>query len=121
MILLHWIFAAITGKNKRTLLSIAFNRWQSNERKRMILLQKSNRQSHSYSHIKTSSGDIRISNDHNYGSGNINGFDFSVEWGEFGFLGGILSEEDSLKLASHILTRLNYDYWKPDRKISRTK
>ena len=51
-------------------------------------------------------GKIQISEDCQYLSGGEEGFSFGVEWGAHGFAGGVLSKEESKKLAEHILNAL---------------
>lgn len=46
-------------------------------------------------------GKIRISNDNKWQCSEM-GFSFGVEWGQHGFAGGVISNEEAIKLAKHI-------------------
>jgi len=35
------------------------------------------------------------------------GFSFGVEWSQYGYSGGVISKEDAIKLAEHILKHVN--------------
>ena len=52
-------------------------------------------------------GDIQISNSANWRTMGVYGFSFGVEWGKFGYGGGVLSRENARTLAEHILTTLD--------------
>lgn len=51
-------------------------------------------------------GKIRISETCSSRCGDKEGFNFGVEWGEYGFAGGVLPKEEAKKLAKHILNSL---------------
>jgi len=48
-------------------------------------------------------GNIQISKSAEYQCGGKIGFSFGVEWGTHGYTGGVLSQEEAVKLAEHIL------------------
>ena len=51
-------------------------------------------------------GRIEISESANWECGGKIGFSFDVEWGRHEFAGGVLSKDEALKLAEHILKTL---------------
>lgn len=57
----------------------------------------------------TGAGSIRISADTDYQCRQDTGFDFGVEWGCFGYTGGVLLAGEALRLAIHILDALGLD------------
>ena len=52
-------------------------------------------------------GMIQISDECNASTGGVTGFSFGVEWGQFGYAAGVLSKEEAIKLAKHILRSIN--------------
>jgi len=50
-------------------------------------------------------GKIKVSGENNHLCGGKNGFGFQIDWHKHGtyFVGGILSNEDAVRLAEHIL------------------
>ena len=48
-------------------------------------------------------GKIEISISSNYCCGGQRGFSFGVEWGRHDYAGGVLSRQEAIKLAEHIL------------------
>lgn len=48
-------------------------------------------------------GEIVISENIGWACGTARGFSFSVSWGKHGEAGGVIDEEDAVKLAKHIL------------------
>ena len=54
-------------------------------------------------------GKIRLSLDTNCRTAGVDGFSFGVEWGQHGYAGGVLSKEESVKLAKFILRTVNLE------------
>jgi hypothetical protein len=54
-------------------------------------------------------GEIRLSRSTSFTTGGVEGFTFGVEWGEYGYSGGVLSKEEGVKLANFILRSVNLD------------
>jgi len=54
-------------------------------------------------------GNISISNSPECRCGGKNGFAFDVSWGQYGYVGGVLSKEEAIKLAEHILSNVKKD------------
>lgn len=52
-------------------------------------------------------GKLEISKSETYICGGEIGFSFGVEWGKHGYAGGIISQKNALKLAEHILKKLD--------------
>ena len=52
-------------------------------------------------------GDIEISKTPNESCQGEEGFSFGVEWGKYGFAGGVLPMGEAVKLAEHILAALS--------------
>jgi len=48
-------------------------------------------------------GNIILSVDNNHQCGGIQGFSFGAEWGRFGYTGGVISNEEAIRLAKYIL------------------
>jgi hypothetical protein len=48
-------------------------------------------------------GKLRISKENTAQCGGKVGFSFGVEWGQHGFAGGVISNEEAVRLAKHIL------------------
>ena len=48
-------------------------------------------------------GKLRISKENKSRCGGKVGFSFGVEWGQHGFAGGVISNEEAVRLAKHIL------------------
>ena len=59
-------------------------------------------ENHTYFEV-IGAGQIEISHSSEVHCGGETGFSFGVEWGEYGFAGGVLSKEEAIKLAEHIL------------------
>jgi hypothetical protein len=55
----------------------------------------------------TGAGQILISNQCHFYCHGKTGFDFSVEWGKYGYSGGVLPKDEAKKLAEHILNSLD--------------
>ena len=51
-------------------------------------------------------GRIQITEDCQYSCAGEEGFSFGVEWGKYGFTGGVLPNQEAKKLAEHILNAL---------------
>lgn len=49
-------------------------------------------------------GDICISKNCHHSTGEVVGFGFGVEWGRYGFCGGVLGREEAKRLAEFIIT-----------------
>lgn len=54
-------------------------------------------------------GKIQISRSTSIKTGGIEGFSFGVEWSKYPYIGGVLSKEEAVKLASFILRSVNLD------------
>lgn len=54
-------------------------------------------------------GIVRISTDCNSTCGGKTGFSIGVEWGRFGYTGGVMDKEDAIKLAKFIVRTYNLD------------
>lgn len=54
-------------------------------------------------------GKIQISTSTTVRTGGVEGFAFGVEWGRYGYAGGVLSKEESVRLANFILRSVNLD------------
>lgn len=54
-------------------------------------------------------GKIQLSYSTSCTTGGVEGFSFGVEWGRHGYAGGVLSKEESIKLANFILRSINLD------------
>ena len=52
-------------------------------------------------------GKIGISKSADHCCGGKEGFSIGVEWGKYGFAGGVISKEEAIKLADHILKLTN--------------
>lgn len=48
-------------------------------------------------------GQIKISESCGWSCGGKEGFSFGVEWGKHGYAGGVISKEDAIRLAQHIM------------------
>ena len=59
-------------------------------------------------------GNLRISNSCTGQCGVKKGFSVGVEWGKHGYAGGVISNEDAIKLARHILRTVNLGELIPD-------
>ena len=53
-------------------------------------------------------GKIEISKLADWSCGGETGFSFGVEWGNNGYTGGLISKDDAIKLAEHILNVTGY-------------
>ena len=61
-----------------------------------------------YNHFKVAgAGKIIIGNDNMATCCGIKGFSIGVEWGKYGYAGGVISNEEAIKLAKHILRTNN--------------
>jgi len=61
----------------------------------------------SYNYFKVlNAGTLKISKTNDYTKDNITGFNIGVSWGKLGYAGGVISNEDALKLANHIIENI---------------
>ncbi len=67
--------------------------------------EKSKQSNNSYFNV-IGAGTIAISKECKYVCGKEDGFSFGVEWGRYGFAGGVLSKDEARRLAEHILNAL---------------
>jgi len=54
-------------------------------------------------------GNIRISKSADSSCGGVDGFSIGVEWGKFGYVGGVISRDEAIRMAKHILRVTNLD------------
>lgn len=60
-----------------------------------------------YLHFRVNgAGKIQITEDCQHLCGSEEGFSFGVEWGKYGFSGGVLPKDEAKRLAEHILNVL---------------
>ena len=59
-------------------------------------------------------GNLRISNSCTWQCGGKKGFSIGAEWGKHGYAGGVISNEDAIRLARHILRTVNLGELIPD-------
>lgn len=52
-------------------------------------------------------GKIQISNEPTSMTGGAVGFSFGVEWGQYGYSGGVIDKKEAVRLARHILRSVN--------------
>lgn len=54
-------------------------------------------------------GGLIIGNSADTSCGGIKGFSIGAEWGRFGYTGGVISKEEAVRLARHILRIANLE------------
>lgn len=54
-------------------------------------------------------GNLIFSNDASTSCGGVVGFSIGAEWGEHGYIGGVISKEEAIRLAKHIMRTVNLD------------
>lgn len=59
-------------------------------------------------------GKLRISTSCTWQCGNKQGFSFGVEWGRNGYAGGVISKDDAVMLARHIIRTVGLEEVVPD-------
>ena len=102
MNLLHFIFNLIKPERKVTWLSRSFSVWDHNRRKTNNFNYKKHNISPSLYFDVPGAGDIRISESCHLSTGNVVGFSFGVEWGNNGYVGGVLGRDEAKRLAEFI-------------------
>lgn len=105
MNLLHLFFNLLEPKGKTNWLSIAFHRWNY-ERKKIENADyiKNNKIPSVYFEVH-GAGNIRISEYNKASTADVFGFSFGVEWGNNGYIGGVLGEKEAKRLAEFIISK----------------
>lgn len=105
MNLLHLIFNAFEPEGNTTWLSRSFSRWRTKKRD-MQNARYLERHSDSSKCFKVAgAGDICIGNSCSDSTGRVVGFSFGVEWGQYGFIGGVLGRDEAKRMAEFILKK----------------
>lgn len=107
MNLLHIIFNLINPDNKVTWLSQRYHRWESNrhERRNRQYLKNCDTHEPSLYFDVPGAGKIRMSEDCHSACGYVVGFSFGVEWGRYGFCGGVIGRDEAKRMAEFILKK----------------
>ncbi len=110
-LLIRFIDPYLLGK-KNNWFSKRYSRIESQLRKERFQTHKRDSENSTYFHVH-GAGDIEISNGaYSSCGGAKNGYSIGIEWGEYGFSGGVISRADAIKLANHIYNNLNTNYYK---------
>lgn len=106
MKLLHFIFNQINPNCKVTWLSMKYHRWESQRRKNRNLCFKNDTDRYPSLYFDVpGAGEICISESCHHYTGKVAGFSFGVEWGLYGFSGGVLGRDEAKRMAEFILSK----------------
>ena len=111
--LFHVIFNIINPRYSTNWLSIKYNTWLSTRQKMENIQFRQNLSEPRIFFNVGGAGDICISESLNHKTANSYGFSFSVEWGRYGFIGGVIDKDEAKRMAEFILSNLNIDNRKP--------
>lgn len=105
MNLLHFIFNAINPDRKVTWLSQRYHRWESLRMKRRNDNYRKNNNATSIYFEVHGAGDVYMSKSCHHSTGQVVGFSFGVEWGRYGFCGGVIGRDEAKRMAEFILQK----------------
>lgn len=71
-------------------------------------LEKYNKENYEYFDVP-GAGKIQISKEPTSTTGGVVGFSFGVQWGKYGYAGGVIDKKEAVRLARHILRSVNLD------------
>lgn len=69
-------------------------------------IKKFNEENNEYFEVP-GAGKIQISKEPTSMTGGAIGFSFGVEWGQYGYSGGVIDKKEAVRLARHILRSVN--------------
>lgn len=104
---LHFIFNLINPHWKVTWLSMQYHRWENDRRKRdNDIYRKNASKDGEYIFFEVpGAGNICMSKSCHCSTGKVIGFLFGVEWGRYGFIGGVLGRDEAKRMADFILEK----------------
>jgi hypothetical protein len=105
MNLLHLIFNAINPDGKVTWISQRYHRWERSRMKRQNENYRKNNNVPSIYFEVSGAGDICMSESCHDSTGQVIGFSFGVEWGRYGFFGGVIGRDEAKRMAEFILQK----------------
>jgi len=100
---MNFLFNLIEPPRANTWLSRRFFYWKQKKHERLIWAFKMNFDGRYFD--VPGAGLIAISEDCHRTTGKVAGFSFGVEWGVYGFCGGVLGRDEAKKLAEFILEK----------------
>lgn len=106
MNLLHIIFNLINPDHKVTWLSQRYHRWEHarhDKRNREYIKLDTNEPSIYFD--VPGGGKIRMSENGHSVCGKAVGFSFGVEWGRYGYCGGVLGRDEAKRMAEFIIQK----------------
>lgn len=106
MSILHLLFEWISPSagRRHSFLSRSFSRWDRDRRDYNNSCYIANATHQQFIDV-VGAGTISISDSPYHGCGRVHGFSFGVSWGYYGLIGGVMSREEAMKLAHHILEK----------------
>ena len=107
MKLLHFLFNQINPRTKVTWLSRQYHIWESNRQELQNRMYRNNINIPMIYFDVPGAGDICISEDCHHSTGKVVGFSFGVEWGRYGFSGGVIGRDEAKRMAEFILSKCN--------------
>ena len=121
MNLLYSIFRLIKPERTTTKLSCLYHRWENEiQQKENDDYKKRNNPSSVYFEVP-GAGDIRISESCHHGTGGVMGFSFGVEWGKYGYTGGVIGRDEAKRMAEFILQKCSETTETMQEEIDRRK
>jgi len=105
MNLSHLIFNYINPATKVTWLSVRYHRWERSrmEKQNQDYIKNDNEPSLYFK--VAGAGDICMSERCNRLTGDVLGFSFGVEWGRYGFIGGVIGIDEAKRMSEFILQK----------------
>lgn len=103
--ILNFIFEQISPDYKVTWLSRQFSRFEKKRRKSKNEIHRRCLEKDSLFFDVKGAGDIAISESCFHCCGGVVGFAFSVEWGQYGFVGGVIGRDEAKRMAEFILQK----------------
>ena len=105
MNLLYSIFNLIKPEEKTTKLSCAYHRFENERIKNDNSNFRERNTPPSVYFEVPGAGDICISESCHHLTGGVIGFSFGVEWGKYGYTGGVLGRDEAKRMAEFILQK----------------
>ncbi len=117
--MMNFLFNLIEPPRANTWLSRRFFYWKQKKHQRLIRAFKMNFDGRYFD--VPGAGLIAISEDCHRTTGKVAGFSFGVEWGVYGFCGGVLGRDEAKKLAEFILEKCSEVSETMEEEVARNK